>query len=183
MIVVLIGVHEFIQRISQIKSSLVLQVKIDLFLIKEILIRFILDFVGTSQSLEIVALVFYIIGGLLLIVGLFQRSMGLFFFGSSMSMFVTSKYRKIQTLINESYSSCIFIINCWFICWKRSKYSWRLFIVCLVDRYNSIDNINHFSYLINCFIILYSSQSFENQFKSKVKDFLWKKKKNSFFSI
>ncbi|CAF1543271.1 unnamed protein product [Adineta ricciae] len=47
------------------------------------------DFVRTSQSLEVVALVFYIIAGILLLIGLCQRSMGILFFASSMSMLIT----------------------------------------------------------------------------------------------
>ncbi|UJR11791.1 hypothetical protein I4U23_015971 [Adineta vaga] len=47
------------------------------------------DFIRTSQSLEVVALVFYVIAGILLLIGLCQRSMGILFFAASMSMIIT----------------------------------------------------------------------------------------------
>ncbi|CAF3658137.1 unnamed protein product [Rotaria sp. Silwood1] len=61
------------------------------------------DFIRTSQSLEIVAFVFYIIAGILLLTGLTQRSMGLLFFGSSISMFIT--------VIFVSSTICLFALQ------------------------------------------------------------------------
>ncbi len=52
---------------------------------------------------------FFIIAGMLLIVGLCQRSMGLLFFGSSMSMFIAGlKILKIKKIICNKYISVIF---------------------------------------------------------------------------
>ncbi|CAF3527072.1 unnamed protein product [Rotaria socialis] len=47
------------------------------------------DFIRISQSLEIVAFVFYVIAAALLLTGLTQKSMGLLFFAASISMFIT----------------------------------------------------------------------------------------------
>ncbi|CAF0820896.1 unnamed protein product [Rotaria sordida] len=61
------------------------------------------DFIRTSQSLEIVAFIFYIIGGILFLTGLTQRSIGLLFFGSSISIFIT--------VIFTSSTICLFALQ------------------------------------------------------------------------
>ena len=47
------------------------------------------DFIRTSQSLQIVALLFYLLAGISLVSGLAQRSAPLFFFGSGTSILLT----------------------------------------------------------------------------------------------
>ena len=92
-----------------------------------------LDFIRTSQSLEIVSFVFYMIGGFLLLVALCQRSSALLFFASSISMFIAGQTIELKKKEMDC-SLCLVIFSCativLFAVHGRSTYSGSLSFGC-----------------------------------------------------
>ncbi|CAF1062549.1 unnamed protein product [Adineta steineri] len=108
------------------------------------------DFVRTSQSLEVVALVFYVIAGILLVVGLCQRSMGLLFFASSMSMFITVIFASATIGLFAAQGKNTFS--------GHLSFAWWLALVAL-----SISIISAFSLVVLSFYILPLPPTIQNK--------------------